>query len=109
VSLTAICAKRDEKTYEREGLRQQWASAGLNKTHRDHSRSPELIFESLTGKSVYFIVKYLKAHQGGLFVLNDNDCDDKYLELSTCYAFDKKKFVTKRIDNWPGNNRSGFS
>jgi len=97
ISGELIAMREGMKKQREEGLRHQWASEGLNKLTeiiRDHQSD----FESLTGKSVFFIVKYLKANQGGLFVLNDNDGDNKYLELSTCYAFDRKKFVTKRID-----------
>ena len=97
ISGELIAMREGMKKQREEGLRQQWASDGLNKLSeiiRDHQSD----FESLTGKSVFFIVKYLKAHQGGLFVLNDNDADDKHLELSSCYAFDKKKYVTKRIE-----------
>ena len=97
ISGELIAMREEMKKQREEGLRHQWASDGLNKLTeliRDHQSD----FESLTGKSVFFIVKYLKAHQGGLFVLNDNDEEDKHLELSTCYAFDRKKFVTKRIE-----------
>ena len=97
ISGELIAMREGMKKQREQGLRHQWASDGLNKLTeiiRDHQSD----FESLTGKSVFFIVKYLKAHQGGLFVLNDNDGDDKHLELSTCYAFDRKKYVTKRIE-----------
>jgi CHASE3 domain sensor protein len=97
ISGELIAMREGMKQQREQGLRHQWASDGLNKL-TDIIRDHQSDFESLTGKSIFFIVKYLKAHQGGLFVLNDNDEDDKYLELSTCYAFDRKKFVTKRID-----------
>ncbi len=89
---------RDEmKKKHDEGVRQHWVSEGLNKVAqiiRDHQTN----FESLCEKSVAFIVKYLKAQQGGLFVLNDEDESDQHIALVCCYAFDKKKFVQKRIE-----------
>ena len=97
ISGELIAMREGMKKQREEGLRHQWASDGLNKLTeiiRDHQSD----FHTLSEKSVFFIVKYLKAHQGGLFVLNDDDEDDKHLELSTCYAFDRKKFVTKRIN-----------
>ena len=97
ISGELIAMREQMKKQREEAVRHQWASDGLNKLTeiiRDHQND----FESLTGKSVFFIVKYLKAHQGGLFVLNDDDSEDKHLELNTCYAFDRKKFVTKRIN-----------
>ena len=39
----------------------------------------------------------MEAQQGGVFLLQEEE-DDQYLELVACYAFDKKKFVEKRID-----------
>jgi CHASE3 domain sensor protein len=93
-----LIAMREKMKKQREdGLRQQWVSDGLNKLTeviRDHQSD----FKSLCEKSVSFLIKYLNAQQGGLFVLNEDDEDDKHLELVTCYAFDRKKFVTKRIE-----------
>jgi putative methionine-R-sulfoxide reductase with GAF domain len=96
ISGELIAMREGMKKQREQGLRQQWVSDGLNKLTeiiRDHQSD----FQSLSEKSLFFVVKYLNAHQGGLFVLNDDDEGDKYLELSTCYAFDRKKYVTKRI------------
>ncbi len=89
--------REEMKKKHEEGVRQHWVSEGLNKVAqiiRDHQTN----FESLCEKSVAFIVKYLKAQQGGLFVLNEDDESDPYISLVCCYAFDKKKFVQKRIE-----------
>jgi CHASE3 domain sensor protein len=89
---------RDEMKKKREAsLREQWVSEGLNKVAeiiRDHQTD----FGVLCEKTVAFIVKYLKAQQGGLFVLKDEDESDPHIALVSCYAFDKKKFVERRIE-----------
>ncbi|MDH5476316.1 MAG: PAS domain-containing protein [Cyclobacteriaceae bacterium] len=54
--------------------------------------------EKLSYEVVEFLVKYLKFNQGGIFVLNDTDDNDQYLELKGCYAYDRKKFLQKRVD-----------
>ncbi len=43
------------------------------------------------------IVRYIKANQGALYVV-EGEYDQKYLNLVACYAFDKKKFIEKRIE-----------
>jgi putative methionine-R-sulfoxide reductase with GAF domain len=43
-------------------------------------------------------VKYVNSNQGGLFLINDDSENDPYLELVSCYAFERKKFIVKRID-----------
>ena len=53
--------------------------------------------ESLCYESVRFITKYLNAQQGWLFV-ESSEGDTKFLNLAACFAFDKKKYVEKRID-----------
>lgn len=42
------------------------------------------------------LIKYLKVNQGALFIMNE-ETEDKYLELLATYAYDKRKFVNKRI------------
>jgi len=44
------------------------------------------------------IVRYLKANQGALYILEGEQDYQKYLNLVACYAFDKKKFIEKRIE-----------
>ncbi len=48
------------------------------------------------------IVKYLDANQGCMFMVNDTDADDVHLEMSACYAYDRKKFLSKRVESGQG-------
>jgi hypothetical protein len=97
ISGALIRMREEMKKKRQEAIRQQWASDGLNKIAeivRDHQTN----FEMLCQQTLSYIVKYLDAQQGGVFVLNDDDENDRHIELISCYAFNKKKFVTKRIE-----------
>ncbi|MEJ1238586.1 CHASE3 domain-containing protein [Chryseolinea sp. T2] len=94
----ALLVMRDGmKQRQADALRQQWVSEGLNKL-ADVIRDNQTNFVVLCEKTVSFIVKYLNAQQGSLFVLNSEQPEDPHLSLMSCYAFDKKKHVTKRVD-----------
>ena len=43
-------------------------------------------------------ISYLDANQGGIFIINDEDADDKYLELVASCAYDRKKHIEKRVN-----------
>jgi PAS domain S-box-containing protein len=45
-----------------------------------------------------FIINYTGANQGGLFLINDDDSDDLFLELISCYAYGRKKHESKRVN-----------
>jgi PAS domain S-box-containing protein len=54
--------------------------------------------QTLSDTLISQLVKYTKSNQGGLFILNRDQENDPFLELIACYAYDRKKYETKRID-----------
>src|SRR5690606_29301825 len=44
------------------------------------------------------LVKYLSANQGGLYLINDDDANDIHVELLACYAYERKKHISQRIE-----------
>lgn len=51
----------------------------------------------LADRVIVKLVKYMKANQGGLFILQNEDSAQPYLELAACYAFDRKKYMQKNL------------
>jgi len=89
---------RDQmKRVKEEDERRLWTTEGLAK-FADVARNNQDNIQNLSNEVVKFLTKYLNAQQGSLFVLQDDDEGDKYLELTACYAFDKKKFIQKRVE-----------
>lgn len=94
----ALLVMRDGmKQRQQETVREQWISEGLNKLS-NVIRDNQMRYEALCEKTLSFIVKYLGAQQGALFVVNRERDGDHHLILASCYAFDKRKHVTKRIE-----------
>ncbi|MBL0743312.1 GAF domain-containing protein [Chryseolinea lacunae] len=79
-----------------EDEKRNWMNEGLatfSEMVRNHQHDNTLLAE----KCVSYLVKYLNAQQGSLFVIEGEE-GDTYLELKACFAFDKKKWIEKRID-----------
>ena len=74
-----------------------WINEGLSK-FAELIRKHQDDLNTLADKLVANIVDYLGAQQGGLFFLNETSEQDKYLELMGCYAYQRKKFLEKRIE-----------
>ncbi len=53
--------------------------------------------KSLSYEIISNLVKYLNANQGGLFVANTDNPKNVFLELTACYAFQKRRFIEKTI------------
>jgi CHASE3 domain sensor protein len=82
------------KHLKQEDEKRLWSTEGLTKLSEILRSQQQL--SDLCEQVVIFVVKYLKAQQGGLFMLRGEDAEP-YLELTACYAFNRKKFVEKRL------------
>lgn len=95
-----------EETEKNKLLEDQrtWAATGTAKFSqilRNHDN-----LTALGDALVIELVKYLGANQAAIFMdLNDENPDNAYLEMLACYAYDRKKYLQKRIQ--PGQGMVG--
>ncbi|HEY0655003.1 MAG TPA: GAF domain-containing protein [Chryseosolibacter sp.] len=73
-----------------------WANEGLTK-FVDILRSSNDNIHTLGDKIISNLVQYTGSNQGGLYILNDEDEHNKFLELVSLFAFNTKKFEKQRI------------
>lgn len=76
--------------------RRNWATSGLAQIG-DILRASNTSTTELYDNIIRFVVKYTESNQGGLFIFNNDNEEDEYLELAACYAFERKKFITKKV------------
>lgn len=81
---------------KKDDERRNWINEGLA-SFSEIVRANQADFEALSVKCVSFLARYLNAQQGSLFLLVEEE-GEQYLKLSSCYAFDRRKFVEKRIE-----------
>ncbi len=91
---TLITMRDRLKKNAEEDQHRNWTSAGL-------AQGSEILrinnAQELYDSVIKFVVKYTGSNQGGLFVLTDEE-QDKQLELVSCYAYERKKFLSSRVD-----------
>jgi HAMP domain-containing protein len=85
-------------------LQERWLNTGLAQFSDILRKSSNDDLPTLTYDIIAGIVNYLDAHQGALYVLNDEHLNQEqhYLEASACYAMHKKKQLEKRIESGEG-------
>ncbi|SDK42132.1 PAS domain S-box-containing protein [Catalinimonas alkaloidigena] len=76
--------------------------ARLSELIRDHQQSTP---EQMAYAFISHFVRYTESNQGGVFLLNDENSDDIFLEQAATYAFNKQKFLEQRIA--PGDGLVG--
>jgi PAS domain S-box-containing protein len=90
-------SRQEESKRKVEDEQRNWSTQGLAKFAEILRQSSENIYE-LAENIVQNTVHYIGAIQGGLFLYNDNNRENVYLELLASYAFNRKKFIQKTIN-----------
>jgi methyl-accepting chemotaxis protein len=79
---------------------EKFITIGINKVG-DIIRNQGQDLATLSDEFIKGVVKYLNVCQGALFLREDTD-NDIYLTLTACYAYERKKYVEKRLHHAEG-------
>jgi CHASE3 domain sensor protein/GAF domain-containing protein len=80
-----------------EDSKRQWTNEGI--AHMSEIlRVQYSSVSDLSHEVIVTLVKYIKATQGGLFMINDANTHDVHIEMLACYAYDRTKFLQRRIE-----------
>jgi methyl-accepting chemotaxis protein len=94
----ALIQMRDNlKRAADEDRKRNWTTEGLAK-FADILRSRTNNLAELSDNIITNLVKYMKANQGALFLVNDENQQEAFVELVACYAYDRKKYINRRIE-----------
>ncbi|HAN78533.1 MAG TPA: hypothetical protein DCQ31_12595 [Bacteroidales bacterium] len=93
-SMKLTRAEEERRILESE--RRKWGNEGLNK-FSEILRSKSNDLKAVAYDVISNLVKYLNANQGSLFVFNNNNSDDQYLELIAAFAFDRNRYHKQKV------------
>lgn len=88
-------AEKETKRQEKEKLR-QWTIEGQAKFNEILRHSANNV-DDLSDSIISNLVTFLNAAQGGLFLLNNKDKSNVFIELQSAFAYDRKKVIIKNI------------
>jgi len=92
----ALREMRDSlKAAQIEDRNRDWFNSGLaeiSEVLRKYQNEDTVFYE----KIIAFVVKYLHANQGSIFELIE-EANEDIIELKACYAFDRKKYLHKKL------------
>lgn len=96
-------ASLEEQKRKKEDAQRNWTNQGMAK-FSEILRNNNHNMEELSYNIISNLVQYLGANQGGLFIINDNK-ENPSIDLSACYAYDRRKYLQKHIE--PGEGLVG--
>ena len=85
---------QEEKRIEEE--KRSWANEGLAKLNEILRKQNDV--EELSYQIISFLVNYINANQGGIFIRNNDDPNNITLELKSFYAFNRRKYIKKLFE-----------
>lgn len=96
-----ILKAKEEKERNENEAKNNWLTKALAE-FSDILRKNTDNIEQFTFNLIQYIVNGLDANQAGLFIINDDNKEDIHIELVASIAFNKQKFLKKRIEQGEG-------
>lgn len=90
-------ARKEEEKRREEEERQKWATSGFAK-FGDILRHNTEDMKAFADNIISNLVEYTSSNQGALYLINKEDENDAYIEMMSCYAYERKKYVDKRLE-----------
>ncbi|MCF6183121.1 MAG: GAF domain-containing protein [Bacteroidales bacterium] len=97
-------AYKYEEIRRKENEERSWAAQGLSEFNdliREHSKT----LEEFSLVSINKLTRYTESQIGGIYILNEENVKERFLELVGFYAYDRHKFFEEKI--YPGENLIG--
>jgi len=91
-----VLKREGEEKRKKEDEIRSWTTHGIA-MFNDILRTDNHDLEKLSLNITRSIIQYLSANQGGLFLIEEDE-GTKYLNLVAAYAYDRQKFLKKRIN-----------
>jgi PAS domain S-box-containing protein len=91
--------RSDMHTLRGEENKRNWITQGLamfSEILRNKAEIDEYAYQIISN-----LVRYIDANQAAMFIEYDDD-DGRYLEMAACYAYDKRKYLDKKIREGQG-------
>lgn len=85
-----------KKNVEEEKKR-SWATQGIA-TFSDMLRQDYNDLEEMSDKLLNFLVAYSGSNYGCIFLVEKDEVQTPYLSMKACYAYERKKFINKRVE-----------
>lgn len=89
-------ARKEEELRKKEEEQRHWTNEGLAKFGALLRENVDDLDE-LSSQITSNLTKYLNSQQAGFFIIRDEE-GEKYFEMLSLFAFDRKKFPDKKFD-----------
>lgn len=89
-------AKVEEDKRAAEDQKRTWANEGFAR-FADILRNNNDDLQKLADEVLKYLVKYVGGNQGALFLANDEENGNRYLETKSVYAWNRKKYIDMKI------------
>lgn len=89
-------AKEENEQRRKEDQQTNWSNTGLAK-FADHLREYTNNLDEFCYNIISNLCKYVGADIGGMYILNDNNEKDQFLELKASFAYDRRKYIENRV------------